>query len=432
MSDPIAPSTKAPIPYKTGFPDPEQYGLEQKGQRLSNAFKRAEDPLVIAVDGPWGSGKSYFLKCWSKDHGLDAQVIYFDAFKHDYLDDPLVSLVQAITERLPSSAKTTFLSVAKKAAPILGKTLVRAATMGAVKELDEFGDIFAEEIGGEAQKALDSLWAVETNRHKAMETFSSALETLVADKDTPNKLILIVDELDRCRPDYALQMLEVMKHFFAVPNVHFVLGANVEQLQHSVRARYGAGIAADKYLQRFIHATFDIRYRTGQRRFDGNIMEKRYFESLDVDQDYRMVSKILEYIPEAEQITFRDMERLHTLCRVNPGINRTEAHDFLLDGLLVIKAIRPGWIERILLGRVQPEDINNFFHLERYVADENGTSGFLGEGFGSLWLAALGLKDWQELTQQNHKAVFGHKTEDTKYPVLAEIITLYLNGFEVR
>jgi hypothetical protein len=65
-------------------------------------------------------------------------------------------------------------------------------------------------------------------------------------------LVFIIDELDRCRPSFALELLERVKHFFAVPNVHFVLGAHLKQLENSVRVTYGSEIDAQLYLQKFI------------------------------------------------------------------------------------------------------------------------------------------------------------------------------------
>lgn len=87
----------------------------ETGKRLSELVERIEKPMVIALDGASGSGKSHFLRLWCGAHTLEndgtARVIYFDAFKHDYLDDPLVALTSAIIANLegekasPSSKK---------------------------------------------------------------------------------------------------------------------------------------------------------------------------------------------------------------------------------------------------------------------------------------------------------------------------------------
>ena len=75
-----------------GFDKHCQLGRAKTGKVLSELVEKIEDPIVIALDGSWGSGKSFFLKCWTGAHTNEndgkAKVIYFDAFEHDYLDDP--------------------------------------------------------------------------------------------------------------------------------------------------------------------------------------------------------------------------------------------------------------------------------------------------------------------------------------------------------
>ena len=90
--------------YKKGFDGVCKLDRKADGEKLSSLVERISEPLVIALDAPWGAGKSVFLQCWVGAHTLENQgtatTVYFDAFKHDYMDDPLVSIVQAISERI--------------------------------------------------------------------------------------------------------------------------------------------------------------------------------------------------------------------------------------------------------------------------------------------------------------------------------------------
>ena len=87
-------------------------GRKAVGRRLSDLVERIEEPLVIALDGIWGSGKSHFLRLWTGAHrkGNDgrARVICCDAFEHDYLDDPLVGLVGAILQEPAGDSRLGF------------------------------------------------------------------------------------------------------------------------------------------------------------------------------------------------------------------------------------------------------------------------------------------------------------------------------------
>ena len=220
-------------------------GRKPVGQRLTDLVDRVEQPLVIALDGGWGSGKSHFLKLWTgahtKEPGGKAKVIYFDAFEHDYLDDPLISLVARLTT---TEAETTWGKKAvkgiKKAAMPLARLGLRlgaaAATAGFTEIVGPVVDAVATKTGEATQASIDAFWKRETGRIAAMQQFRDALIELTTDCEAPRKIVFIIDELDRCRPDYALTLLEIVKHFFAVPNVHFVLGANLDALEHSVCA----------------------------------------------------------------------------------------------------------------------------------------------------------------------------------------------------
>ena len=188
--------------------------------------------------------------------GGTAKVIYFDAFEHDYLDDPLLSLVGTVQAQWPDKTGVAkAFSRVRTAAAKLAKPITRvglaAATAGAAEIAAAAVDPILEATGKELSKAVDDFWKKETARRGAMQEFRKALVGLTATKEgPPQKIVFVVDELDRCRPDFALTLLEIIKHFFTVPNVHFVLGTNLRALEVSVKARYGEGIDAALYLQK--------------------------------------------------------------------------------------------------------------------------------------------------------------------------------------
>jgi len=250
--------------YDDGFAKHDKLDRVSQGNQLSELVERINEPMVIAVDGAWGSGKSFFLKCWVGEHlkgEYKTEVVYFDAFEHDFLDDPLIALTGVIGERLErdKGASQSALQGLKRAAPALGRGLLRigasVATAGVVTRVDDLVDAAAGSLEQGAQDAIDSFWKKEDGKRAAMKAFREALVKLTErnDEGAPTrKLIVVVDELDRCRPDYALSLLEIIKHFFNVDGVHFVLGCNMEALAESVRARYGADYDGERYLQKFV------------------------------------------------------------------------------------------------------------------------------------------------------------------------------------
>lgn len=250
--------------YETGFGDDDPFNRIGTGRSLSELVERIEDPLVIALDGGWGSGKTWFLKRWVGAHALEnggrATTVYFDAFAHDFMDDPLIALTGVIGERLPGRAEGRVWARVKTAAAKLAKPVARIglalATGGATEIAGPIVDAAVEATSKEIEDAAEAFWARENGKRAAMRQLRSALIelTVVAAGEgaQPVPLVVVVDELDRCRPDYALALLETIKHFFSVPNVHFILGVNLEALGHSVRVRYGSGFQAESYLRRFV------------------------------------------------------------------------------------------------------------------------------------------------------------------------------------
>ncbi len=309
--------------YETAFDD-DILGREKAGSSLSALLDRIEDPLVIALDGRWGTGKTYFLKRWVGAHREQnngrALTLYFDAFANDYLSDPLVALVSALADRIPAQDEpklTRLKTAASKFVKPLAKIALNIATFGAKEALNDLGDAAAEAIHAEAEKVVDDFWDRAEGRQQAMQSFRDALSELVDGKDDadPTPLIIVIDELDRCRPDYALEVLEVIKHFFAVPMVHFVLGVNLSALENSVRARYGDGIDAAAYLQKFISLTFTLPDRVGGRHQDIPAVlayAKHMAEAMELPNEYvtEIVERQLPGVIRRNPVSIRDVSKM--------------------------------------------------------------------------------------------------------------------------
>lgn len=246
--------------HETVFED-DFLGRQTFGKTLSAVLEQIEDPLVFALDGPWGSGKSHFLQRWvgahTKQNGGTARTVYFDAFAYDYMTDPLVALISSIRDQLPKPERgrlKPIMAAAYKLRKPLLRVAAAAATAGASEALSPIGDAAAEALGKEGTNYLDQFWSEAQGRHAAMDELRNALIELskAANEGEKLRLIIVIDELDRCRPDFALQILEIIKHFFSVDGIHFVLGLNSIALENSVRAKYGSDLDAESYLKKFI------------------------------------------------------------------------------------------------------------------------------------------------------------------------------------
>ncbi|UWR00565.1 KAP family NTPase [Rhodobacteraceae bacterium S2214] len=374
--------------YKHGFAEAkDQLERVQTGVALSKLVERIEDPMVIALDGGWGTGKSYFLQCWVGQHLKDeehqAQTVYFDAFEHDFIDSPLASLMGVIAERLegaengPSFAKQAVQKIRAAALP-LTRLALAVASYGATEAGGALFDAMTKQASKELNKAAADFWARESGTRVAMEQFREALIALTVPalgSDTPQKLVIVVDELDRCRPDYALSLLEIIKHFFDVPHVHFVLGANMRELQNSVSARYGAGIDAALYLQKFVTLTMRLPEHLNGGRGAG--VAERYFEQISAKIGLeagllRIVREITTWIKEPDVVSLRGFERLASVLAITPAVwhpprFRGQYDEELSQPLLVLLVMLKTWFPDVFAkarnGTLSVEDIRSEFEI---------------------------------------------------------------------
>lgn len=375
--------------YEEGFGEKDLLSRRPAGERLSELLDRVEDPIVVAIDGPWGSGKSHFLKRWVGAHtienGGNATTVYFDAFANDYLDDPLIALTGAVDERLPGQEDRSRWKQAKEAAFKLARPAIRigiaATTAGASEAAGAAMGAAIHASGNEAKDAADAFWRREESRKAAMLQFKDSLGRLTSTDGSEGKpLIVVIDELDRCRPDYALSVLEVIKHFFAVPKVHFVLGINMHALEHMVRARYGIGINSSDYLRRFI--SLSIKLPIFLSDSDRTRTQAKYFETtanlMGIDREI-VISAIphLKHAAKAAGISLRDVERFLTRLALFPkskNIDRMyEGWKILLITLSLFEILRPTLYDKAFSGNLTIDEIDSFYGIEHLnIDDTNG------------------------------------------------------------
>jgi len=234
---------------------------KQYADILTSVVSDASDGFVLAINNEWGRGKTTFVKMWEKDLKLnDFKTLYFNAWENDFENDVLIALISEL-EKLKDSKPSQFFddmlntasALTKKALPILVKGLVKKVAGDEVVE--EFASAMTEGTLEEIQKDIDSY----RNRKSAIQKFKEKLERFVSDTNENKPVIFIIDELDRCRPNYAVEVLENIKHLFSVKGIVFVLSIDKVQLGHAIRGVYGSDkINAEEYLRRFIDIEYQI------------------------------------------------------------------------------------------------------------------------------------------------------------------------------
>ncbi len=233
---------------------------------LTGYIDRIKDGCVIGLDAPWGEGKSWFGRNWQAK--LDAEgykTIYVDAFEQDYSEDPFTVLVAEILTTLASDKDQPLAKSLWGASAKLGKTLLPTAakitinTLGRIvlgtselsSDLAEAAQRLDDKVAEAAEKYIASRLAESDAEKRSVAGFRKALADFAAAQ--PKPVVFFIDELDRCRPDFSVRVVERVKHFFDVPNLIFVLLLNRGQLCRAIEGVYGRGFDANDYLGKFVH-----------------------------------------------------------------------------------------------------------------------------------------------------------------------------------
>lgn len=240
---------------------------------------------VLNLNSEWGSGKTYFLKRWAEDLKDHYPVVYIDAWEKDYSEDPLMTVVSAIIKDLSEqagkgdnkfTAPAKLIGLFKAAAPGIARGISKRYLGIDPVEIMEANENENEKSGLEpiiGEGGIDLSFAasdIVNNLIKEHEAKSEAIKNLKTNvgkwveavkalKKREYPAFIFIDELDRCRPSYAVEMLETIKHIFDIPGVVFVVATDTEQLQHAVKAVYGEGFNARIYLGRFFNSRFSLK-----------------------------------------------------------------------------------------------------------------------------------------------------------------------------
>ena len=261
-------------------------------------------PITIGLYGDWGSGKSSILKILEEQlkKDDDTVVVYFDGWSFESFDDAKMALIQGIVDALENeerffakvkdnaegaydALKSAFAKLRKsinwmRALKITFKTIVPIATaastggasliipllLDAFKEhKDELGELLT---GDKAEQFLkDTINAEdEEKKYEAVREFRKDFEDLIK-KSKQGKIVILIDDLDRCLPRHIIENLEAIKLFLDVPKTAFVIAADSFIVSNAIKSEYKDIIAAagdkernigDAYMEKFIQLPYKI------------------------------------------------------------------------------------------------------------------------------------------------------------------------------
>ena len=308
-------------------------GRNQQLSYFYNLLLAQKGASTIAVDGKWGSGKTFFIKqstmvinakkpvsiiekekrekilsklfLTESDNYDDCNLaIYYDAWENDNDTEPVLSLIYEITKQLSVDFSLSDISVVKTAGAII--EAISGHNINGIKDALTSEDPFKK---FKEEKDVEQ---------KIKDFFASILV------ERGNRLIIFIDELDRCKPTFAVHLLEQIKHYIFDDRITFVFSINLEQLQHTIKQYYGADFDSCRYLDRF----FDLRISMPPAN-----MEKFYSE-IGLESRY-YVDIVTKRIINMYNFELREITRFYSQIKaaVYEPTHDSEKYDFMFpDG----------------------------------------------------------------------------------------------------
>jgi len=304
--------------------------------RISFLYQNIEHGSVSILHGRWGTGKSTFarkLKVHLESDGFS--VSYFDAFANDYTESPFLALnahfireIELSGNSATDSGKKIKAHAAKAGRHILtagAKIGVKAITLGLIggPEIVDLGKIaedISEEAGEISEAAAKRILENFADSESEFAAFRSAIsglpKALAGESSVIGKTVVIIDELDRCRPDFAIGILEILKHLFDADDLHFLLVTNRDFLKESVRAKYGLDSHADEYLEKFYDfIVYFEEPQSGRFQHAAATLVGRQIDELISDSDGQDKAELKEYLQQLAfgfDMTLRQAEAIAT------------------------------------------------------------------------------------------------------------------------
>lgn len=291
---------------------------KEYGNYLSSYIRNQKNGLVLNLNGEWGTGKTIFLKQLYtnllNEHNIPT--VYINAWKSDFSDDPLLVIISELLDQMSLLFISDNDNKADEKEKKKTELLSKLALLGK-KTYNGGLDIVAAYISTKNtdwETGLDATALTSVANHLKLDDKSKVIQVdeprfgkslaenykkqLKAIEDTKalmseyarficnnahnsdSKIYILIDELDRCRPSYAIEFLETVKHFFDIPNFVFVIATDTQQLSHSIKAVYGNDFNGNEYLSRFFNRTATLP--------TGNIrgLVKKFIENSNIMESF--------------------------------------------------------------------------------------------------------------------------------------------------
>ena len=382
-----------PIDIEVPDDDPfanDRLDRREQAEAIAAILAKIKGPFVLAIDAAWGEGKTTFLRM-SQAYLRKNQflVIDFNAWETDFCDDPFIALTTEIIQGLErfTTEESTDTGLSKEGRAEIARALdsltEKSQNLINWKSLMMTANFFLQHTTGidlsaliDASSDKEILTATRiksyTEQKQLMKDFIESISIIgtITENYTDRPLVIYIDELDRCRPTYAIELLETVKHLFSVNNIVFILGINRSELAHSVRAVYGERFKAERYLSRLIDIDLNLP-RPDTAKFIDSIVESCDIpgsQSVSTTRESRFgpadINRIFGPFLGSSELSLRDIAQLiHHLGLVLASLPPNHYRLFSMTViLLVLRSIDRELYKRFTRGEATDAEVmDNLF-----------------------------------------------------------------------
>lgn len=287
-------------------------------------INKISNNIIISIDGKWGTGKTVLVKQLAflinssksqeyseididelKKIQNECLVVYYNAWANDFHENALSSIMYKIINDFPNQKET-----------ICGDNINPISIVDFVKNISKDGIDFSK-----IKSLSDLVRNIQTEEEKKNSLY--ALFNSIIREEKKEKLVIIIDELDRCKPSFAVEMLETIKHFINGENIIFIVSTNNEQLSKMVSKLYGEKFNGYEYLNKFYDFVLTLSNNDTIKYLR---QRHQYYKG-----DYYS-SEVPITIMEAKQFSFREINRYVSSLNLIKGYlnnyNRYYIEDF--------------------------------------------------------------------------------------------------------
>jgi hypothetical protein len=292
-----------------------RFGFDVYSKALSNIVKSKglETPFTIAIHGDWGSGKTSLMKTVSREletvlkNEIKVRTIWFDAWEFEKIQLPLWKIfLNRIIMDLQERVNDNTLKEKLKA---VGEGLLVLAS-----------DVLLKTVGtslNEIEGIKSKVWKDIEKIKSLGENFSECIEDALKDDPSgPERLVVFVDDLDRCLPDQCVEVFESIKLFLNSKRCIFVIGMNREQICRAFEAKFKErGLLGLNYMEKFIQLQFDLP-RKNPMEVQSFLMEFASKQLRESPTTIELISRFIEPNPRKVKRWLNSVTFLEELFKV--------------------------------------------------------------------------------------------------------------------